>query len=366
MKKLLLATVLTFSFAFTSISQAEENKDNNTASVEITPDENLNKSLITPKIISLDISGEPEQKSYSVKCLGLVTNKTNSVLKNINVTVQFVDVNKNVLDQVDIQTIERIEVGQEVSFKVEKTLNTEINRFNIRAIAKLKTLQSANTMKIAELILQGKREELQYWDTTLSDSDLKSDTDLRYYALGLLTQVSEKDPDYNKAQDMINEIHYVEGLKSLEVEDYPNAFISLTKVNPSQKYGELAENAIGLYRHKIIYEKAKKLILNREYMQAIPLLRSIPVKSQYYKTAKTELKNIYYHMTKKKLGFIPLEVEDLSTEQANVVKLMEMNPEYKIENFPSKNFVTLVFPDYSRFFFNSEGKLVGYKMYPLF
>lgn len=366
MKKLLLATVLAFSFAFTSISQAEEDKGNNTASIEISPDENLDKSLITPKIISLDISGEPEQKSYNIKCLGLVTNKTNSVLKNITLTIQFVDVNKNVLDQIDIDTIEKIEAGQEISFKVEKIVNTDINRFNIRAIAKLKTLQSANTVKIAELILQGKKDELKHWDTSLTDADMRSDTDLRFYAISLLSQVAESDPDYNKAQDMINELNYIEGLKALEVEDYSNAFISLTKVNPSQRFGELAENAIGLYRHKIIYEKAKNLILSKEYLSAIPLLRSIPPKSQYYKTARTELKDIYYHMTKKKLGFIPLEIEDLTQDQANVVKLMEMNPEYKIENFPSKNFVTLVFPDYSRFFFNENGKLVGYKMYPLF
>ena len=45
---------------------------------------------------------------------------------------------------------------------------------------------------------------------------------------------------------------------------------------------------------------------------------------------------------------------------------METYPEYTYQDFPAKNITTWVFPDYSRFQFDFEGKLVKWTLYPLF
>ena len=142
MKKRLLATILALSLlaipkvSFSEEAQSNLNLDKTTTKQEKVPSD-INNDLVLSKVVSVELNNEKDPKSYLVKCLGVVSNKTNSVLKNVKVKVQIVDINRNVLDEVSVDTIDKIEPSQEKSFKVEKFINTETNKFNIRAVAKL-------------------------------------------------------------------------------------------------------------------------------------------------------------------------------------------------------------------------------------
>lgn len=326
----------------------------------------FDEKSVTSKVISVDVSAERDADTYTVKCIGSLKNNTNSSLKNVRVKVQIIDNNKNVIDEVSPDVIQRLESGEERAFKIEKIVITRVNQFNIRATSKVASLEDTNIIQVAEWILQGKKEELLYWDVKFSEPDFQSESRLRSYAIKTLSEIKSNNKDYDKAQDLINELKYVEGLRALETNDYINGFIHLTDVLPSRKFGDNAEKAIALYRPKIIYDKAKVLIAQKKYVEALPLLRSIPPKTEYYNYARKELTNIHFYMNHNKVSSKTLDLKGYSDDQAKVLKLMECYPEYTQNDYPVQNITTWVFPDYSRFQFDFEGKLVGNKLYPLF
>ncbi|MFN8674128.1 MAG: FxLYD domain-containing protein [Candidatus Sericytochromatia bacterium] len=363
MLKTAFSLIVASMIIFPNVSLAETNETTN----EKKDAQQIKTNEVPSKIVSVDVSPERDEDTYTIKCLGSIKNNTNSTLKNVKVKVQFVDNNKNVIDQVFADTIEKLEAGEEKGFKVEKFLTTKVNQFNIRATSKVDGFENINIIQIAELILQGKKDELKYWDVRFNDPDFQAESNLRNYAIRTLAEIKNDDKDYEKAQDLINELKYVEGLRALETNDYLNGFLHLTNVVPTRKFGDKAEKAIILYRPKVIYEKAKNLIAQKKYVEALPLLRAIAPKTDYYNFARKELTNIHFYMNHNtKISSKNLDLQGYTDDQAKVIKLMETYPEYTYQDFPAKNITTWVFPDYSRFQFDFEGKLVKWTLYPLF
>ncbi len=365
LKKTLIALVSSF-VLFSGTAFAEDKTPKKEEPKKTPENVKVMEKEVISKILSVDVLPERDTDTYTIKSLGNIKNNTNSSLKNVKVKVQFLDNNKVVIDEIYADTISRIEPGEEKGFKVEKIINTKVNQFNIRSTSKVDSFENVNIITISEWILQGKKDELKYWDVKFNTPDFQDESNLRNYAIKTLAEVKNDDRDYDKAQNLINELKYVDGLRALETNDYTNAFIQLTSVIPNRKFGDKAEKALVLYRPKMIYDKAKVLIAKKKYVEALPLLRAIPPKTDYYNFARKELVNIHFFMSHNKVSSKDLDLKGYTDDQARVIKLMEAFPEYIYNDFPSKNITTWVFPDYSRFHFDFEGKLVNLKLYPLF
>ncbi|RYY00220.1 hypothetical protein EON78_01725, partial [bacterium] len=115
-------------------------------------------AMIVPKVISVDVNAEKGDKSYMIKALGTVTNRSNIYLKNVQVLVKVTDKNRNGIDQIKVDLIDSLEPGQEKAFKVEKYINTNAESYDIRAEAEITGLEGANTYQMALWYSQGKKD----------------------------------------------------------------------------------------------------------------------------------------------------------------------------------------------------------------
>lgn len=372
-KKVLLNTlVLTLGFSsFSLIAKADDYKvsiEQQTALSDnsdflITERDDLSK--ISSKVISVDLIADKEPKNYTFKALGNLSNRSELYLKNIKIRLKIMDKNRKVIEQINVDPVESLGPGQNRPFAVEKFITTEASPFDVRAEAVIDSMDGASLYQIAQWFVQGKSENLKFWDVPFDERYFQNDSWLRNSAINILLTIDKSDKHYDKAIDMLNELHYTEALIALSANDYNSAFVHLTAMDPSKIYGDKAEKLIDLYRPKVVYEKAKPMIAKKQYINVIPLLRSIPPGTEYYDMAQADLKNIYFYFRHRSL-WANLPTPTGSEDQKKVLQLMESKPELILNDSPSKNIVTWVFPDYSRFNFDKDGKLLDYKVYPLF
>jgi hypothetical protein len=322
------------------------------------------KSVVS-KVISLDINAEKGDKSYIVKAIGTVHNRSNLYLKNIQIKVRIVDTKKNFIDEIQIDTIDGLEPNQEKAFKVEKIINANVEPYDVRSESEVISLEGANIYQMAQWYSQGKKENLIFWNVPVEDSYFQNDSWLRNQAINLLLGIDKYDKDYDKSLDMLNELRYNEALVAISTNDFVGGLNYLTAMNLTKKHGDKAEKLIDIYRSRVLYEKVKPLVVARKYIEAIPLLRAIGPGTEYYDLAQTDLKNIYFYFRHRSLWSKLPEITG-SDDQKSVLKLMETSPEKILNDTPSKNTVTWIFPDYSRFHFDQDGRLISYKIYPLY
>ncbi|MFN8577328.1 MAG: hypothetical protein U0354_10765 [Candidatus Sericytochromatia bacterium] len=354
----LLSSMLISGISFNSY--AEENSSN--TSYTITREDF--QSVVT-KVISLDINAEKGDKTYIIKALGTVHNRTNLYLKNIQIKVKIMDTKRNIIDEIQTETIDGLEPNQEKAFKIEKIVNANVEPYDVRAQSELVSLEGANTYQMATWYAQGKKDNLVFWNVPVEDSYFQNDSWLRNQAINLLLTIDKYDKDYDKSLDMLNELRYNEALVAIAANDFTGGLNYLTAMNLTKKYGDRAEKLIDIYRSRVLYEKAKPLINSKKYIEAIPLLRSIPTGSEYYDLAQTDLKNIYFYFRHRSMWTKLPEMKG-SDDQKSILKLMETKPEKILNDTPSKNMTTWIFPDYSRFNFDQDGRLISYKVYPLY
>lgn len=355
---------LVFSFAFcilistTNISSFAENS----SSYNVTRQD---LQSIVPKVISLDVNAERGDSSYFVKALGTVQNRSNLYLKNVQVRVKIIDTKSNIIDQIQTDTIDSLEPDKERAFKIEKIINANIEPYDVRAEAEIISVEGANTYQMAEWYAQGKKDNLLFWNVPFEESYFQNDSWLRNQAIGLLLTIDKYDKDYDKSLDLLNELRYNEALIAIAANDFSGGLNYLTAMNLSKKYGDRAEKLIDMYRSRVLYEKVKPLVVSKKYIEAIPLLRSIAPGTEYYDLAQTDLKNIYFYFRHRSL-WTKLPQMTGSDDQKKVLSLMETKPDKILNDTPSKEMTTWIFPDYSRFNFDQDGKLIDYKIYPLY
>lgn len=355
----LLSSVIVSSVSLSSYAQ---NSPNTSSEYTISRQD---MQLIVPKVVSLDINAEKGDKSYAVKALGTVKNNTNLYLKNIQIKVLITDKMKNVIDQVQTENIPSLEPGAEKAFKIEKFINTNVEVYDIRAESEIVSLEGANTYQMALWYSQGKKENLDYWNIPVNEGYFQNDSWLRSQSISMLLGIDKYNKDYDKALNLLNELHYTEALIAISANDYNGGFNHLTSMNLTKKYGDRAEKLIDKYRSRVIYEKAKPFISAKKYIDAVPLLRSISPGTEYFDMAQTDLKNIYFYFKHRSLWTKIPELKG-SDDQKRILKLMEMKPERILNDTPAKDMITWIFPDYSRFNFDQDGKLLNYKLYALY
>ncbi len=321
--------------------------------------------MIVPKVISVDINAEKGDKSYAIKALGTVTNLSNLYLKNVQVKVLITDKMKNVIDSVQTENISSLEPNQEKAFRIEKFINSNVEPYDIRAEAEITALEGASNYQMAVWYAQGKKENLEYWNIPVDERYFQNDSWLRNQSISILLGIDKYNKDYDKSINLLNELHYTEALIAIAANDYNGGFNHLTSMNLTKKYGDRAEKLIDKYRSRVIYEKAKPFINAKKYIDAIPLLRSISPGTEYFDMAQTDLKNIYFYFKHRSLWTKVPELKG-SDDQKRILKLMEMQPERVLNDTPSKDMITWIFPDYSRFNFDQDGNLINYKLYPLY
>lgn len=370
----LIASLSIFFTGFNSFAQnTQENIKDQVPSQPKQQKEPENKPNISPeelvsipaKIISVDVNVDKDQKSYIVKCIGTIQNNTNLLLKNIKINVQLLNSDKNIIEETPVENIERLEANQEKPFRIEKFVNTKESPFDIRATSKIVSLEKTNLIEISRWFLDAKKENIIFWNIPYSEQDFMNESTLRNAAIRVLLDVPENDRNYSKATDLINELHYTEGLYAINLSDYENGFINLAAVHPKKKFGEKADISLLSFRNKMVFEKAKALIANKDYQRAVNLLRSISPKSNMYDEAKKELNKLSFLLRTVKPYNLP-DISNYSNDQQKIIMLMEEKPQYILVNAPFKNTNTWVFPDFSRFIFNINGELLTYKIYPLF
>lgn len=371
--KHIILTASILAISLTCISQALGEVNKNEAIPEKTKAGEITNTLsrgeyesIRAKVVSLDINADKEQKSFIIRCLGSLANKSDLILKNIKVTVQIMDTNKNLIEEIPLDYIDRVEPGQEKSFKIEKYINTKSSPYDIRAKAIISEVEKTDAIQIAQWFIDGRKEMLKYWDIPFNEKEFQNGSNLRDSAIKVLDQINPDDINYQKARDMINQLRYTEGLINLSAADYSNAFINLIEIAPEHDYSGKAEKLIDLYRPQTVFEKAKSYYPKKDYIKALSLFRTIPPQSELYFEAQKELKKLYFltgtSLAKKSLPDLNSYTED----QVKIIKLMENKPELILKNLPSKNQTIWVFSDFSHFNFDENGKLVKYRIYPLF
>lgn len=359
--KLMFSLISSVIIAGVSINSYAENSMSETT-YTISRDD---MQLIVPKVISVDVNAEKGGKSYIVKALGTVHNRSNLYLKNIQIKVKVVDKNKNFIDEIQADNIDSLEPGQEKAFKIEKIVNTNIEPYDVRAESEITAIEGANMYQMAQWYVQAKKENLAFWNVPVDESYFQNDSWLRTQAINILLGINKYDKDYEKSLDMLNELHYTEALVAIAANDFNGGFNHLTAMNLNRKFGDKAEKLIDMYRSRVLYDKVKPLVASKKYIEAIPLLRSISPGTEYYDIAQTDLKNIYFYFRHRSL-WAKLPQMTGSDDQKKVLQLMETKPERILTDTPSKDMVTWIFPDYSRFNFDQDGKLLNYKIYPLY
>lgn len=320
---------------------------------------------IIPKVISVDVNAERGDKSYNVKALGTIHNRSNLYLKNVQVRVKIIDTKRNIIDQIQTETIESLEPNKERAFKIEKIVNANVEPYDVRAEAEIISVEGANIYQMAEWYAQGKKENLVFWNVPVEESYFQNDSWLRNQAIGLLLNIDKYDKDYDKSLELLNELRYNEALIAIAANDFSGGLNYLTAMNLSKKYGDRAEKLIDIYRSRVLYEKVKPLVASKKYIEAIPLLRAIAPGTEYYDLAQTDLKNIYFYFRHRSMWTKLPEMVG-SDDQKKVLSLMETKPEKILNDTPSREMTTWIFPDYSRFNFDQDGNLVSYKVYPLY
>jgi hypothetical protein len=321
---------------------------------------------VSAKVVSIDINVDKEQKSYIVKCLGSLQNKTNMLLKNVRLKVKLMDTDRNLIEEVNVNDIDIAEPGKEKPFKLEKFVSTKISPFELRAMAQVTKFETTNMLEVAKWFLSGKKEKLKYWSIPFNEDDFQNESTLRASAIRVLQDIDKTDANFVKAKDMLSELRYIEGLKDLSASDYSKAFINLASVAPNNKYSEKAETALSMYRPKMLLEKAKSFLEKKDFYNATMLLKGIPTESSFYNDAQRELKKIIFLSRTNKTEHKMPELKGLSDSQTKILNLMEDKPETILNNFIDKNVITWIFPDYSYFNFDKDGNLVTYKVYPLY
>jgi hypothetical protein len=320
---------------------------------------------ITAKVVAVDISVDKEQKSYIVRCLGSLTNRSSLILKNIKLVVQLMDMNKNMIEEIPLDYIDRAEPGQELPFKIEKFVNTKSSPYEIRAKAEVAEAEKTDMIEIAQWFMEGEKSMLRYWDIPFKDQDFTDGTTMRVAALKVLSDVSPYDVNYQKAMNMVDEIRYTQGLLDISSADYANAFMNLVSLNPENNFSGKAEQLLDIYRPQAIFEKAKSYYPQKNYYKAISLFRTIPAGNPLYFEAQKEIKKLGYMLGKSIPKMAEPDIKGYSEDQVKVLQLMESKPEQILNNTPFKNHSVWVFSDFSHFNFDEAGNLIKYRVYPL-
>ncbi len=326
----------------------------------------ISSGAVSAKVISIDINVDKEQKSYIVKCLGSLQNKTNMLLKNVKLKVKLMDMERNLIEEIAVNDIDIAEPGKDKPFKLEKFINTKTSPFELRAMAQVTKFETTNLLEIAKWFLSGKKEKLQYWNVPFNEEDLQNESAVRTSAIKILQDIEKNDANYLKAIEILSELRYIEGLTALTTSDFNKAFINLASVSPNNKFSEKAELALSIYRPKMLLEKAKSLIEKKDYYNATMLLKGISSDSNLYNDAQRELKKIVFLSRTKKIEHKMPEIKGFNESQAKILMLMEDKPEAVLNNFINKDTITWIFADYSYFNFDKEGNLINYKLYPLY
>ncbi len=358
----LIVTLGLSSFSLNAL--AEQNQTVGQNNFVVTDRDDLQKIIV--KVINIDVGADKDPKNLMIKALGTVSNHSNLYLKNIKMKLRVIDKSKKLIEEIPLEDIDKLDPGQEKPFSMQKYVSTSVSPYDIRSDAHVDTMDGASLYQVAQWFVQGKSGNLKYWDIPFDERYLQNGSWLRKSSINMLLTIDKDDKNYDKSIDMLNELNYTESLVALAANDYKGAFNHLTAMNPQKIYGDRAEKLIEIYRSRVLYEKAKPLIAKKKYINVIGLLRSIPPGTEYYDMAQTDLKNIYFYFHHRSLWANLPDMSVGSDDQKAVLKLMETTPELVLKDSPSKNLVTWIFPDYSRFNFDEEGKLLNYKVYPLY
>jgi len=367
--KNIMLLMLSSSITLTSLSAIAyaQNDDKSDKSKVI---ESVQKSnFIDAQIKTIDLKVEKENETYIFKCFGSVKNTSGYFIKNIKIKVQVVNLDKKVLGEIDVDNIDNLNLKEQKDFKVEKFLTLkDASSFEIRAIPQIVSFDKTDILEMSEWFLNGDKNKLDFWNIAYNQKDLENDKSRETAAINFLLKVTPNNSDYyKKIADKINKIYYEEALKSIIANDYEEALKNLLSLNPEREYGSKAKTILENYRAKTLSEKAKKLQEQKDYYTAIAILRTVsPEDKLSYNKAQKELNKIYSQVELKNLKYNSPKFTGFTSTQKNIINIMEMQPEYILNNVPTKGITKFVFPDYSYFNFDKRGILQEYKIYPLY
>ncbi|GIW21841.1 MAG: hypothetical protein KatS3mg068_0848 [Candidatus Sericytochromatia bacterium] len=347
MKKIIISLLFTFFLSLNSLANQ------------------INSTDLDNKIFTIDVSVDREQKSYIVSCLGSIKNKTDNIYKNLKSKIVLLNTNKEKIEEIILENIDKLLPREEKSIKVEKFVNSnKVSPFEIRAILEINNYEKISFIDVANFFINSDKKSLDYWNINYNDNDFSSESSKRNAAINTLLLVKEDDNLYNNATEMIDKLKFEEAIDNIKLLDYKTALKNLLSISNKTNYYNMANNEINKIRNKVIFEKAKEEIKNKNYFKALNLLRSISTNDKEYKKVVQEINKLNFIIRTSKLRLENIDFKYKSKDEISVLNGMESNPELILENTPEKNFYTWIFPDYSTFVFK-DGILVNYKLYKL-
>jgi hypothetical protein len=347
MKKIFLLLLLLFVLESNSIAEEKVN------------------NKLEKQVITVDISVDKDQKTYIVSCLGKIKNNSDNIYRNINSKILLLNTNKEKIEEINLENIIRLNPREEKSIKIEKFLDaSKSSPFEIRAVLEISSYESISYLDIANWFIDSQKQKLNEWNINYNESDFSSESSKRYAAINTLLLVSQDNDLYIKALNLIDKLRYEEALYNLKEGDYENSLINFLSVSNKTNYYDFAVKEINKIRSKIVLEKAKREIKNKNYFKALNLLRSISPNDSEYNKAIFEIEKLNFIIRTTLIELEKIDTKYKSKDELNVLLGMESNPEKILENIPEKNNYTWIFSDYSTFTFK-EGNLINYRLYKL-